>query len=407
MKNKILTALLSALIAVGLWLYVVTFVSPNSDNHFYNIPVTLQGEVVLQERGLMITTTELPTVSLHLEGNRTDLNKLNSSNITIAVDVSKIGEPGTHNLTFTPGYPGDVANNAITVLSRTPGSITLEVEERINKSVPVDIQYIGALSQDYMADKENKLLDHESVNITGPKSVVDQISMARIEVNLDGRIESISEQFRYTLCNEKGEPVDAAMVTTDVEGITLTLKILRVKEIALIVNIVDGGGATKDTSSITLQPETILISGSDSLLEGLDSLELGTINLGEMLEDEILTFPIKLPEGVTNETGVVDATVDVKFPELATKTLTVRDIQAVNVPAGLKVELITKLLEIQIRGPKAVVETVEAENVTVTVDFSNEQVGTATVKAVFIINVDGVGAVGTYNVTAKVLEADS
>lgn len=407
MKNKILTALLSGLIAVGLWLYVVTFVSPNSDNHFYNIPVTLQGEVVLQERGLMITTTELPTVSLHLEGNRTDLNKLNSSNITIAVDVSKIGEAGTHNLTFTPGYPGNVANNSITVLSRTPGSITLEVEERISKSVPVDIQYEGTLSQDYMADKENKVLDYESVNITGPKSVVDQISMARINVDLEGRVESISEQFRYTLCNEKGEPVDAAMVTTDVEGITLTLKILRVKEIALTVNIVDGGGATKDTSSITLQHETILISGSDSLLEGLDSLELGTINLGEMLEDEVLTFPIKLPEGVTNETGVVETTVDVKFPELATKTLTVTNIQAVNVPDGLEVELITQLLEIRIRGPKNVVESVEAENITVTVDFSNEQVGTATVKAVFTIDVEGVGAVGTYNVTASVREAQS
>ena len=407
MKNKLLTALLSTVIAVGLWLYVVTFVSPNSDNHIYNIPVTLQGEVVLQERGLMITTTQLPTVSLHLEGNRKDLNKLNSSNITIAVDVSKIGETGTHNLTYTPGYPGDIANNSITVLSRTPGSITLEVEERVSKPVPVDILYEGTLSQDYMADKENKVLDHETVNIVGPKSVIDQIAMARISVNLDGRIESISEKFQYTLCNEKGEPVDAALVTTDVEGITLTLKILRVKEIDLVVNILDGGGATKDTSSITVQPETILISGSDSLLEDLDKLELGTINLGEMLEDEKLTFPIKLPEGVTNETGVVEATVDVQFPELATKALTVRNIKAVNVPAGLEVELITQLLEIQIRGPKKIVESVEAEDITVTVDFSNEQVGTATVKADFTISIDGVGAVGTYNVTAKVREASS
>lgn len=405
MKNKILTALLSIVIAVGLWLYVVTVVSPNSDKHYYNIPVTLQSEVVLQERGLMITTADLPEVSLHLEGNRTDLNKLNSANITIAVDVSRIGEPGTHNLTYTPSYPGDVPNNAISVLSRTPGTITLTVEERVSKQLPVDILYTGSLSEDYMADKENKELDYENVTIVGPKSVIDQIAMARIEVNLDNRTESISEQFQYTLCNEKGEPVDAQQVTTDVEAVTLSLRIVRVKEIDLVVKVIDGGGATVDTSSITIEPQTIRVSGSDTLLEGLDSLELGTIQLGEMLEDAVLTFPIKLPEGVTNETGVVEATVDVRFPELATKTLKVSNFTAVNVPAGLAADLITKVLEIQVRGPKASIESITEENIAVTVNFANEQEGTATVKADIAIDVAGVGAVGTYNITATLRKA--
>lgn len=405
MKNKLLTALLSCAIALGLWLYVVTTVSPGADKHFYNIPVTLQSEVVLQERGLMVTTTQLPTVSLHLEGKRTDLNKLNSSNITIAVDVSRIGEAGSHSLTYVPTFPGDVPNNAINILSRSPSSITIEVEERISKPVPVDIQYTGALTEDYMADKENKELDYETVNITGPKSVIDQIAMARIEVDLTDRVESINEQYRYSLCNEKGEPVDVALVTTDVETVTLELKILRVKEIALKVRVIGGGGATEATSDIKIEPQTILVSGNDSLLEDLEELELGAINLGEMLEDKELTFPIKLPEGITNETGVVEATVDVRFPELGMVDLTVTDIQAINVPEGLEVNLITKLLEIQVRGPKAVVEKLQASDITVTVDFANEQIGTATVKAEITISVDGVGAVGTYNVTATLREA--
>lgn len=401
MKNKILTGLLSFAIAIALWLYVVTFVSPNSDKHYYNIPVTLQSEVVLQERGLMIATKELPTVSLHLEGNRIDLDKLNSSNITIAVDVSKIGEPGTHNLTYTPSYPGDVPNNAITVLSRSPGTVTLLVEERINKAVPVDILYTGTLPEDYMADKENKTLDYEKVNVVGPKSVIDQIAMARIEVDLDDRIGSISEQFRYTLCNEKGEPVDASLVTTDVEAVTLVLRIVQVKEIELVVNVIDGGGASKDTSAITISPNTIRVSGSEALLEGLDRLELGTINLGEMSSDEIIMFPIKLPEGVRNETGLLEAAVDVRFPELGSKTLTVTNFTQLNIPSGLRVDMITQQLDIVVRGPKAVIDGITTENVTVTVDFANEQIGTATVKAEIAINADGVGAVGTYHITAS------
>ncbi|MBR3978338.1 MAG: hypothetical protein IKJ94_01795 [Oscillospiraceae bacterium] len=400
MKNKLLTLLLSLGISIALWFYVVTVVSPNSDKHFNNIPVTIQSEVVLQERGLMITSTELPKVSLHLEGNRSDLNKLNSANITVSADVSRIGEPGTHNLVLTPTFPGDVPNNAISVLSRTPSVITVEVEYRVTKEVPVDIQYSGTLPENYMADKENNELDFEKITVIGPKSVVDQIAMARIAVDVNGRTESFSEQFQYSLLDAKEQPVDAALVITNADAVNLTMKIYRVKEIALNVTVVDGGGASQATSKITIDPQTIRISGSNSLLEGLESLELGAINLAEIYEDTVLTFPIKLPEGVNNETGVQEATVKIEFPELGTKTLTATRFEAVDVPAGLAVDFVTKQLEIQVRGPKDVVSQLEPSDVKVVVSFANEQAGTAKVKAEIVVAKEGVGAMGSYEVTA-------
>ena len=401
MKNKFLTMLLSAGIALLLWLYVVTVVSPNSDNHYYNIPVNIQGEAVLQDRGLMITSGELPTVSLHLEGNRSDLNKINSSNISIGVDVSGIGEPGEYSLNLTaPNFLTDVPNNAITVLSKEPGTVTVQVDRKIRKPVPVEIRYSGTLPENFMADKENCILDFENVTVIGPQKVIDQIAMARIDVDIDGRMESLSQQYEYTLCDINGDPVDAEAVITDVENINLTLKILRVKEVALTVSVLYGGGATEETAKIVVEPEVILVSGSDALLEDLTQLELGTVNLQEMSADETLIFPIKLPDGITNETGMTEAKVHVTFPELGLKELTIRNIQAINVPQGLEAQLITQQLELLLRGPKNVIESVTEENVTVTVDFSQEQAGTASVKAQIAVNIDGVGAVGVYNITA-------
>lgn len=405
MKNKFVPALVSLGIALALWFYVVTVVSPNSDKYFYNIPVSVQSEIVLQDRGLMLTTTELPKVSLHLGGNRTDLNKLNSSNITVSADLSRIGEPGKHALTLTPYFPGDVPNNAITVLSRNPGTIEVEVEYRTTKDVPVEIIYSGTLPENYMADKENKELDYEKITVSGPKSVIDQIAMARIDVALDDQRDSISDQYKYSLCNAKGEPVDAALVTTNADTVNLTLKILQVKEIALKVTVEAGGGATEETAKITVDPGTIRVSGSHSILENMDSLDLGIVNLAEIPADTTLTFPIKLPEGVTNETGLQEVTVDVHFPNLITKVLTIDRFNAVNVPENLSVDFITQRLDIQIRGAKSLVNKVEASDLMVTVDFAQEQVGTATVKADIAIAVDGVGAVGIYNVTATLRES--
>ena len=72
MKNKIWHIALSVVIAFALWVYVITTVSPESEDTFYDIPVTYQNDS-LDERGLMIVS-DTPTVTLHLKGNRSDLN---------------------------------------------------------------------------------------------------------------------------------------------------------------------------------------------------------------------------------------------------------------------------------------------------------------------------------------------
>ena len=405
MKSKVLSALLSLVIAFGLWFYVVTVVSPGSEQTYYNIPVTLQNENILSERGLMITS-ELPTVTLKLAGNRTDLNNLNESNINILVNVAGVEAPGTHKVRYDVSYPGNIPGNAITTQNSDPELIVLKVEKRVTKQVPVVLEYIGSVPEGFIADKENAELDNTAIEVSGPESVINQITQARIPVDLSNKDETLTGQFVYDLCNEAGAPVDVALVKTNVEAVNLTVKIQRIKEITLTLNVIEGGGATKSTSSIELNPTTIRVSGSDALLEGLESIELGTINLSEMLKDEIKTFPIQLPEGVTNETGVTEATVDVKFPNLRTKSFNISQIKAINVPDGLEADIITKTLEVTVRGPKALIDAMKESDISVTVDFTGVQTGTATMRPTITISSQyaDVGAVGIYTITATLRE---
>ena len=138
------------------------------------------------------------------------------------------------------------------------------------------------------------------------------------------------------------------------------------------------------------------------MLEDLDELVIGTINLSEMLLDETLTFPVIVPPDVTNETGVEQATVDVKFPQLMIKTFKLKEINAINVPEGLEVDMITEALEVKVRGPINLVKKMKETDLTVTVDFAGAQIGTATMSAEVTLSEEfkDVGAVGTYQVSA-------
>ena len=410
MKNKIWSAVLSLVIAFTLWYYVISVVSPGSTAPVYNIPVVFEGETVLTEdRGMMITSdTKDALVNLVLSGNRTDLAKVNSGNITIKVNLAKVYDPGEHELTYDIIFPGDVPNGALTTESKSPETIKLTVEKRVKKSVDVRVNFTGSAAEDYMADTENRVLDYPTISVSGPSSVVSLIDHAKIDVDLTGRVESISENFRYTLCDAEGNPVDVALVTTDVAEVHLDVKIIRFKQVPLMLQLTYGGGAWEDSVDVTIEPAHISVSGSEALLEDLDYIQLGSIDLSTMEEDAQLTYPITLPEGITNLSERAEATVTVKFLNLAIRELEINQITTINVPEGMEAELLNQVLKVRLRGPASVMDSLKPENVAVIVDFSNKELGSFTIKPTITVRGEAyayVGAVGTYSVSATLREA--
>ena len=400
MKNKILRIALSMLISFALWMYVVSTVSPEHEETFYDIPVSYQNDI-LEERGLMIVS-DTPTVTVKAKGNRSDLNELNANNITVLVNLASIQAPGTQMLNYQVIYPG---NMAVETLSRNPSVLQLKVENKIKKAVPIQLEFIGSVPSGYVDDKENPVMDTSFIEVAGPESAVEKIDHALIQVDLNDKTESIVSAFTYDLCNKNGEPVDAAMITTNVEEVNLSIKIQRMKEISLFVTVVDGGGATKDTSKIELSHQSLWVSGTDSKLQDLTSLELGTINLAEQKRKlNTVTFDVILPEGVENRSGVSEVTATITFPTLNKKMLTISKDRFVTlgIPLGANVTWISEMVEVEVRGPSDLIANITEQDISVTVDFTGEELGSINKAPKIVISsaYPGVGAVSVSTITA-------
>ena len=407
-RNKLYSVALSLAVAFGLWLYVVNTVSQQDDRTYYNVPVVMEGESILNEDNLMITSRSTSTVSVHLSGPRGELNKItNSNSLTVKVDLSKITEPGDDiALAYTVVYPSNVNGSSLTEESRNPQAIYVDVDYRRTKEIPVQVSWTGNRSEDYIYDTENAVLDNPTITVAGPAAVVDQIDHAQIEVDLSEQVKSISQSYRYTLCDAAGEPVDAQQIVTSVEEVRLDMQIQRIKELDLVVDVVYGGGATASNTEITLSQETLRVSGGEAVLSELgDSFTVCTINLADVERSSTeLTFPINLPEGVTNQTGVSELTVKIRISDVMTKEVTIENFRVVNVPEGLSAEIITASLTVKVRGPADEITRLEEENIVAEADFTNAEVGTATYRVVVIFpeGFEDVGALKTNSVTAMV-----
>lgn len=405
MKGKVFSLLLSVLVAFGLWSYVVTVVSPEFEATFYNIPVVLNNEQVMMDKGLMIVSEDAPTVTLQLRGNRSDLNKLKNSDITVVADLSKINGAGLQMLKYDVSFGG--FENSFEIVNGAPNRVSLEIAEWDTKEVPINVVYSGTLDANYIAYKDTVVMDHNAVTITGPKAVVDQISQAVIEINLDNQKQTINENYRYTLCDKEGNPVDATSVTTNVAQVQFNLKIQRVQEIQLLLNVTYGGGANAGNTQIVMSDQSIKVSAPERVLESLGtSLTIGSVNLADLSEDTVLTFPVTLLEGVENLSGINEVTVDISFPGLATKTINVSKIFVNGLPADMQYQLDTKMVPVTVRGPENLVESIAVEHVYLLVNLDEATAGENLYKAQVMFDTAYMdcGAIGSYSVLITLSE---
>ena len=138
------------------------------------------------------------------------------------------------------------------------------------------------------------------------------------------------------------------------------------------------------------------------------SLSIGQIDLSKPLNEMEFELPIELDEGIISEELLTTATVKIEWKQKAEKTFTVTNISLQDVPQGMEAELITKSLEITVRGLKEDLKNLRSEDITVIVSAANLQAGSVTaVDAVIQINSDAdLTPIGTYPIKVSLAAAD-
>ncbi len=405
MKGKIIAALLSLLAAFSLWLYVITVVSPDSEATF-DVYVKVDNDSILKEKGLMLNPEQKPTVHLKLSGNRSDLIKLTNENITVKVDAAKIQDYNLNQqvqLNYTITYPGNVPNNAITVISRNPDYIELDIWPYVEKTVSLEPMYVGEREEGYMIS--GAVFGSPQLHISGPKEMVERVASAKVEIDLTGVKEPISKEMTFRYYDAQGQVVDDDFIVSEELGskqqVQVDLMVQRGKEIPITVELIAGGGATKDHCTVTLSHKILRVSGSEEKLADLTELKLDPIDLSQVVDTATFERDVVLPAGISNVTGVDKITVTVKVNGLATVRLPVGNFQPKN--TNLNADIYTEVLQVTFRGPENVIDKLTSEDVTAYADFTGLSSGTYSqvpVLFAFDSRFANVGAIGSYSVSA-------
>ena len=407
-QTKTFYILFSIIASIALWTYVEYAENPDVNVSISGIAVEVVGEDTLTDSNLVITTLDNEALTIRFTGKRNTVASLNNKNVTVSVDLAEIaraGVAGVYQLPYEIIYPDGVNTNAISDTNSPTNFITVTVERLITKTIEVKGSNEGSVAEGYQA--EPLKFDTDTITVSGPESVVENIDHAWVVINRTDVSETLTEQVDVTLVDANGVPVNAENVTMSQDVITVTLTIKMVKEVNLTVNLIHGASATDTNTVVKIEPSSVTLSGDPEVLNDLNSLVLGTVDLTDFVSTFSESMKITLPNGVESLSGETTATVSVEVIGCATKRLSATNISTKNVTVGYQDIIITQSLDITLRGTQSDLDQITSDNIRIVADLSELGNTTGTFSVAASVDVDGfpnVDAIGEYTVTVALTE---
>lgn len=406
-KSKIFSMIAAVAVSVILWIYVVTVVNPEDTATISGIPVIFTGQEALREDyGLIISHGEDATITLKVSGKRSEIKNLEANNITVTVDVSKIRTPRTVSSAYDIAFPANVDESEFSVTERDPGTVRYTVERLAKKTIEVIGVFEGNAAEGYEAGTMQ--FDRVTIEVSGTEEDINPIRYARVLLQRTNLSETVVENLTYELVNEDGSITSLDDVQTDVSEIEVTLPISKLKEVTLTVSLLEGGGATEKNAFVEIDPPSVLLSGDSTVIDEVNQINLGNIDLTEVDTSETFEFRIRIPNSAKNISGEETASVKVTLKGLATRKLRAGSIDFVDAPLDLIPQSLTTQLIVSLRGPIDQVSQVSSNNIRAVADLSNyTKAGTYEVPVrIYIDGYSDVGVLEDRTITVNLSTAD-
>lgn len=273
--------LLSFGIAVLLWGALITQdASLTREKTFNDISLTILNSDTLRRNGFVVVSglDDLPTIKMTADVPQRMYSAAAVSNYNPRIDLSKIKAVGQQTIPITTS--STTTYGAVSDLSID--SVTVTVEEYITRSrIPVRLTSVGEVAEGLYA--EQATTDPLYVTISGPKSLVNNVSRCVVEYDLSLLRETGTERTAvpFKLVDRTGKEISGKLIDVTSESVLLdsimveqdvyTAKSLPVNTAGFTVGSPAAGYVVK---SITVSPAELTVAATDAWFGTVDSLRL-------------------------------------------------------------------------------------------------------------------------------------
>jgi YbbR domain-containing protein len=365
------TFLWALALAVAVWIAAVTAADPDETRQLPNpVPV----EIIGQDPSLVINSDLPKEVEITLRAPQSVWNDLDAdpSLVHVILDLSGLSA-GEH----TSELQIQVDARPVQILTTTPKSVLFSLESIATKPFPVDVTLSGESSIGYQIGEA--MIEPAEVVVAGAQSQVEKVARTHVSVDLDGVRENVDQTLVVEVLDANGDPVEG--VTVSPETIHVSLPVSQqggYRDVAVKVIMAGRVASGYRLTDISVFPPVVTIYAADpELVNNLPGVvETAPLDLQNAKEDINTRLALNLPEGVTI---VGDQTVLIQTGVSAIEssiTLDGEQVEIIGLENGLTASVSPLTVDVIVSGPLPILDTITHQDVRITVDLTNLEIGT-------------------------------
>lgn len=364
-RNKTVNLILSIIIAIFLWGYVIGLVNPETDRAFNDVPLSATGMLELEERGLAVVAMGERDVNVKVTGRRSDIFDISADQIIASLDLAEceLGENQVPvRVTLLSG---------MTDVEAQPEYVSVTVNRIITEERPVQVSVDGQVPEGWELGAIS--LDMPEMEISGGSSLVALVDHLEAKLTVEEGVTSYSAMLAITPVDEEGNAVEG--IALEQEWVSVQASLLATKTVELEVRY--EGEEGEDLVVSAQAPETIIIKGEPSVLEEIDSIQTQPVDLSSVTENGTRQLELVLPRGTELSSRQKAPQISFQVDQVTEKTFTVNAsrIQVEGLGEGLKALLPDQELTVTCRGSALQLQEITAENTELYIDGSNARQG--------------------------------
>jgi len=363
--------LIALLLALVSWFLICEYVDPETDKPVSNIRITAQYEGSVPEKeGLGIMTAIDETVSIRVSGSRDTIALMDYEKITATVDMSNVTKSGEYDLPVRI----NLGSQNLKLVSQSVETVKVRFDTNKVANIKINVDVSGGVPEGYIREEATML--NNFVTVTGPAAIVDTIVSAEVKLHQDIFPETSTLTCEYTFVDQNGNEVPKTflLIEDDMKTVSVTVPVVKEKTVAFTVGIINSSGGKDSTFCVTkCEPENITVTGNAEVLDALNTINLGDIDVAEKKENFETTMKVLLPDGVKNVNNVESVKVTVSFnDDVQTRTFNVSNIAVINMPNGTSAKVSEKNVQITVRGAAQDIAQLKASDLQLIVDLQNK-----------------------------------
>ena len=294
LKKNTRIKLISLLSAIVLWMYVMAIVDPEDTKLFESVPVSLTNIEELSDEDLIVYPETDLVADIYIRGKLSYLQKLSKEDIHIYGSINNPIE-GRNYLYLKVNTTKQVSYEF------KSDFIVVRLEKVVNEEKDIKSDVTG----DYSDDVDTVVLQQSTVNISGPRVLVEEVNHVKAVVDVNSNVNNkFTQKVKLIPVNKSGKEVKG--VSLDSKNISAEITLLEEKEVP--INIQSDGNLNEE-KAYEINPETIIIKGKKEILDNINYINTEKVDLSSIVASKKVNLII--PEGVTSN----DKTVIIKVKE--------------------------------------------------------------------------------------------